>query len=357
MSFIKSSNTKILKNHDLYISLFRDAVLLFVAGFSIVIVSVAWFVNNTQIRGASATISATRQADFALATVGSKEQGAYDSMFGLSSDLTAEDIGGTKYHIASGNSSFRVSSSKNLNNYLANADLRPGNRGSFDIYLIRRNTNADNLWLEPVFTPYLEDETPIVLPLEGETPTEVQTVAEFLKGHFLLFASIDDKGMYSGNIDCSQSLEIDFSNPLQTSVAQGGRTFSWGERVYAGTDIEVYHFPVYWVWPDQFGNFIYTGNAYNKNLFANDKGDDYKFFLEMMQDENGYKKFFSVTENETRPSFTDILQPTDYHKATQYYDWYTGWYNLADEKIGDKIRYIELGFEISSETFQSGDIE
>lgn len=318
---------------------------------------IAWFVSNSQVGGTSVTISAAGQEDFALATVGTKEQGVYDSEFGLSSGLTTQTIGGTEYHIASGNSSFRASSNKNLNNYLENADLRPGNRGSFDIYLIRRNTNADKLWLEPVLTPYLENKTPIVTPLEGETPTEVQIVAEFLKGHFLLFANMDDKGMYSGNIDFSQKLKIDFSSASQLSVTQGERTFACGNCVYADTDTEVYHFPVYWVWPDQFGNFIYTGNAYNKNLFADNVVYDYQFFLNMMQDSNGYKKFFSVAEGVSRPGFEKILEPTDYHQATQYYDLYTGWYNLADEKIGENIRYIELGFEISSETFQSGEIE
>lgn len=316
-----------------------------------------WFVSNTQVHGASGGVFARGQTDFELATVGSKPQGVYDSLFGLSRILTSETIGGTKYYVSSGNSSFYVSSSQNLNNYLENADLRPGNRGSFDIYLIRRNTKANNLCLEPVLTPYLEDKNPIVPPLEGETPTEVQTVAEFLKGHFLLFTNMDDKGMYSGNIDFSQLLEIDFSNASMISVRQGERTLTWGERVPADTDTEVYRFPVYWVWPDQFGNFIYTGNAYNKNLFVDDKVDDYQSFLDMMQDNNGYKKFFSVAENEKRPSIGEILDPTDYHQATKDYDLYTGWYNLADEKIGEIIRYIELGFEISNETFQSGEIE
>lgn len=335
----------------------HTGVIIFATVVAMIALGRAWFVSNSRVGGTSVTISAAEQVDFALATVGTKEQGMYDSMFGLSSDLTTETIGGTEYYIASGNSSLRVSSNKNLNNYLENADLRPGNRGSFDIYLIRRNTNANNLRLKPVLTPYLENQKPIVPPLEGETPTEVQTVAEFLKGHFLLFTNMDDKGMYSGNIDFSQSLEIDFSNAPLLSVTQGGRTFSWGECVHADTDTEVYRFPVYWVWPDQFGNFIYTGNAYNKNLFAKDGGEDYQFFSNMMQDSNGYKKFFSVEENVTRPDFDDILRSSNYHQATQYYDLYTGWYNLADEKIGDKIRYIELGFEISSETFQSGEIE
>ena len=316
-----------------------------------------WFVSNTQVHGASGGVFAKGQTDFELATVGSKSQGVYDSLLGLSGIITSETIGDTTYYVSSGNSSFYVSSSKNLNNYLENADLRPGNRGSFDIYLIRRNTKANNLRLEPVLTPYLEDKNPIVPPLEGETPTEVQTVAEFLKGHFLLFTNMDDKGMYSGNIDFSQPLEMNFSKASKISVKQGERTWTWGERVHADTDTEVYRFPVYWVWPDQFGNFIYTGNAYNKNLFANDRVADYSFFVNMMQDSNGYKNFFSVAEGVDRPKFSDILQPTDYHKATQYYDLYTGWYNLADERIGEKIRYIELGFEISNETFQSGEIE
>ena len=319
--------------------------------------AMAWFVSNSQVRGTSAMISAAGKQDFALATVGTKEQGVYDSEFGLSSYLTLENIGGTDYYIASGNGSLRVGSNKNMNNYLANADLRPGNRGSFDIYLIRRNTNADNLRLEPVLTPYLEDKTPIVPPLEGETPTEVQNIAEFLKGHFLLFANVDDKGMYSGNINFSQPLEIVFLNDSQVSVTQGGRTFAWGNREYADNETEVYHFPVYWVWPDQFGNFIYTGNAYNKNLFVDDMVDDYRYFYNKMQDPNDYKIFFSVAEGVSRPSFDDILQSTNYHQATQYYDLYTSWYNLADEKIGENIRYFELGFEISSETSQGGEIE
>lgn len=327
-----------------------------------------WFVSNTQVHGASGGVLAKGQADFALATVGSKFQGVHDDLFGLSKILTSETIGGKEYYVSSGNSSFRVDSSKNLNNYLANADLRPGNRGTFDLYIICK-TDKRELRLKPVFSAWCagkngkhEDAFLAGFPSEGFLTEEissedVKNAAEFLKGHILLFANMDDKGMYSGNIDLTKEIHINLSRKeaIQEAVAFSGvsrdYTFSWGECVYSDDTTEVYRLPIYWVWPEEFGNFIYTGNSYNKNLFSDEKSDDYNKFLSEMMDSEGYKQFFCI-EGDTptlRPDINTIINPTDYQTATQNYELYSGWYDSADEEIGTYISYIELGFEIVTE--------
>ena len=340
----------------LYQSLTKTVILMVVTAFTLVFVAVAWFVANSNVGGASTTISAARQADFALATVGTKEQGVYDSLFGLSDRLASETIGGKKYYIASGNSSFRVSSSKNLNNYLENADLRPGNRGTFDLYVICRTSNR-KMMLRPVFSAWNEKTDS-----SGNTTyqdafstevEEIRTAAEFLKGHILFFANMDEKGMYSGNIDLTKDITVTFpETPTETKkpkVSQGNREFSWGEYVYSNENTTVYRMSVYWVWPEQFGNFIYTGNSYNKNLFVSKECPDYSNFIFTMEDVAGYKNFFLIEKptTTTRPSISTITSPTDFNEATKNYELYSGWYNAADEKIGEFISYIELGFEIA----------
>ena len=312
----------------------------------IVLVGLGWFVSNSRVTGTGGTISFNGQSDFALATIGNKSQGTYDSLFGLSDGLTTETIGGTEYYIASGNSSFRVDSDKNFNNYLANADLRPGNRGTFDLYVICRSEQREMI-LRPLFTAWYEtgnNENPYQDAFLSKEHDR-NAAAEFLKGHILLFANMDDKGMYSENLDVTKDINIDLNTRTAYQIAN--TTFRWGESVYKDSDTEVYRLPVYWVWPEQFGNFIYTGNSYNKNLFADKDNRDYKYFVSEMEDGMGYKKFFLMNDGEERPKLDTITSPADYQQATKNYELYSGWYNAADEIIGNYISYIELGFEIA----------
>lgn len=313
-----------------------------------------WFVSNTQVHGASGGVFAKGQADFALATVGSKSQGVYDTDFHLSDDLSLETFGDTTYYVSSGNSSFRVDSSKNFNNYLANADLRPGNRGTFDLYIICRTSKRD-LVLNPVFSSWCDG----MSSTESSTNQNEKNAAEFLKGHILFFANMDDKGMYSGNIDLEKEIEINLSisgegsRQLKDNATQKEEskdyTFSWGECVYSDATTAVYRLPVYWVWPEEFGNFIYTGNSYNKNLFLSKDSPDYNHFISVMQSDTSYNHFFYIDagKENNRPDISAITsEDTDYKIATEYYELYSGWYDAADEEIGTYISYIELGFEI-----------
>lgn len=303
----------------------------------------SWFASNTRVSGTGVSLSFSGQPDFALATVGTAEQGVYDADFGLTAASMTETLDGVTYYIASGNSSFRVESGKNLNNYLANADLRPGNRGSFDLYVIRRSDRSDMV-LRPVFSVSYED--------EENAGDEARAAANYLKGHILLFANIDEKGMYSGNIDYTQNIALAFGADGATATQKKGSedvSFDWGKAVYSDESTKVYRLPVYWVWPEQFGNFIYTGNSYNKNLFSS-KNSDYIRFVSAMENDKANKVFFCTDTAESFPAISTITNPNnDYQTATQNYELYSGWYDAADEQIGTWISYIELGFEIAQD--------
>lgn len=327
-------------------------ILSSIAGM--VIVGVAWYVSNSRTQTDSIRISFTGDNDFALATVGKKEQGVYDSAHGLSTQLAKEKIGKEEYYIASGNSSFRLDSDKNFNNYFADADLRPGNRGSFDLYVICRSTENRNLELMPVFSAWESDDPTV-------TDQDFVNAKAFLKGHILLFANMDDKGMYRGSIDYTKKIAVtlkgESGSASQSEDGQSSRSFSWGERVYSDAKTAVYRLPIYWVWPEQFGNFIYTGNAYNKNLFAS-KGTennktDYEIFIDRMAANSG-SCFFVFPEVVPKDIKSDIVsitaQNTPFKDATERYNNYSGWYNAADDEIGRCISYIQLGFELAQES-------
>ena len=295
-----------------------------------------WFVSNTRVDQSGLQISAAGTVDFALATVGRKEQGVYDRLFGLTSGLPTQTIGGTTYCIGAGKGSLRLNSDQNLNNYLDNADLRPGNRGNFDLYVICRGENRV-VTLQPVFSAWYEADPAgpsYANAFSGDAPAAKKSAATFLTGHFLLFAYMDEKGMYSGSIDVTQPVTLDLAAGEAT---QGERSFRWGEQV---EDTPVYRLRVYWVWAEQFGNFVYTGNSYQKNLFADTKSDDYALLLRGMNDHT-CRKFFQIPVNETRPA-----AEINNRISTQLYELYSGWYDAADEVIGTEISYLELGFAL-----------
>lgn len=313
----------------------------------------SWFVSNTKVDASPASIGVAANREFQLATVGTKSQGVYDTKFDLVPGR-AETIGDSTYYIAEVNTSFGVSSTKNINNYLANADLRPGNRGTFDLYVICRTSNRQ-LTLQPVFEMYYDEPVsegsdPITrnvrdIPDTDDRKAEIQKAAVFLEGHLLLFAEMDARGMYSNNLDFTKEIVLDLDSKTDT-VTNNGRSFSWGEEVYSDGETAVYRLPVYWVWPSQFGNFIYTGNSYNSNLFADRSIPDYSLFSQKMEGNQVWKKFFDADENAVRPPLSTIITPTNHSEATKNYELYSHWYNLADECIGQNITYIELGFQL-----------
>lgn len=331
----------------LYASLGRSLFLCFVALFAIVTATVSWFASNTRTNSNLSPISAISRSDFALATLGNKPQGIYDNIYdnllSLSSDLDKETIGGVIYYVATGNSSIRLDSNKNINNYYDNQDLRPGNKGNFDIYVIC-NSEKNEFVLEPSIKAYVEDENNKTLSPMNDVNTD------FLYGHILFFTEIDNKGMYSNAIDMSKQIKVN----LETCIAEqnyevtdgGNRTFKWGELVEPNNGRRVYKLSVYWIWPEQFGNFIYTGNSYNKNLFSS-KNEDYSYIINMMENNRTYSRFFDGAPAGTRPSISDITGGNiSYQDATKNYNLYSSWYDKADEWIGENVSYIELGFEL-----------
>lgn len=331
---------------ELYKSLAKTMVMAFVSLFTLVFVAVAWFVANSRTNSTLPQISASTRNEFALATVGTRGQGIYDNLLSLFSNSDTETIAGVTYYIATGNSSLRLDSDKNLNNFYTNQDLRPGNKGSFDIYVICRSDEREFV-LEPCLKAYEEISENTLTPIEN-----VKT--DFLYGHILFFTGIDNKGMYSGDIDMSKNIKVDLSNCEATQsslVAEGGiRTFSWGEQVASENGITVFKLPVYWVWPEQFGNYIYTGNAYNKNLFSTTESVDYKYFVNMMESTSTNSRYFDGVSEQ--PQIAKITNNANYQEATKYYNLYSSWYDKADEWIGENVNYIELGFELADKTVE-----
>ena len=149
-------------------------------------------------------------------------------------------------------------------------------------------------------------------------------------------------------MDLNLDSETNQGTASQRENVQRVRSFSWGERVYSDDKTAVYRLPIYWVWPEQFGNFIYTGNAYNKNLFAS-KETDYNTFIAKMVANSGC--FFDISGEVPQNIRDEIVsitaEGTDFKTATERYEKYSGWYNVADEKIGEYISYIQLGFELA----------
>lgn len=327
----------------LFKSLVHTIVLVMISFFTLVIVSVAWFASNTRTNSNLSPISAISGSNFALATLGSKPQGIYDDLLSLFRIIDTVSIDSVDYYVATGNSSIRLDSDKNINNYYGNQDLRPGNKGNFDIYVIC-NSDESEFVLEPCIKAYSENENDNTLNPMSDVNTN------FLYGHILFFTEIDNKGMYSNAIDMSKQIKVNLEacEAVQSSeVSNGGnRTFTWGKKVGDEDGRKVYKLSVYWVWPEHFGNFIYTGNSYNKNIFSS-KDSDYTYVVSMMQGVNTYYRFFNVEANEKRPSIDAITnKDTPYQTATEYYNLYSSWYDKADEWIGENISYIELGFEL-----------
>lgn len=101
----------------------------------------------------------------------------------------------------------------------------------------------------PILSAWYESDSGMEDAFALEAPEDRRRAAEFLKGHILLFANMDEKGMYSGNIDPMKAVMVHLAEGDAYQTQE--RTFSWGEKVYEGEGKAVY--PISYV-----GNSIQT---------------------------------------------------------------------------------------------------
>ena len=307
-----TSNTDI---KELVASLRKSIFLVFVSLVTVLAVSIAWFITNSSVHSSSLKIVANEgKAYFEFATVGDYESGCYDSKYHLDKTTEVIEREGVKYHIINGNCSFRISNESNFNNINIGNEIRPGDKGVLDLYVICKTDKRD-LILHPS----------VLLLNDDYSCINNNELSNNVSAHIMYFLEKTDDGTYDKKIDFSRDLEIDLSKM---------------SPVYDG-DIVIYKLSFYWVWPEQFHNLVFTGKTYNKNLFGSVDDEAYKQVNQEMNTPETRKYYFKETESSDIPD-----SKIDVNMTTSDYLLFSNCYNAVDEIIGTNVSYIEFGVEL-----------
>lgn len=270
---------------------FMVSGLFVVAALVIILICVAWFLNNSQVKanGIDTNTAGTR---YALSSDGT-QQGVYDQEAGKADSQTGQaglDV----------TDSMNVSATSNLVNLSENDVLGPGSYGQLTFTV----------------TPYADDLGAVTVSLsrefKGKQGAVSDTVKALASGHVLFFESCANGYYESPILDDELTItQNDFRDASGKTTKPVTKT-------------------LYWVWPEYIQNFVYTGNAnYYKNLFAADN-DSYKAIQQYINTNKG--SFYS---DQTVPDLSSTMPSADLATCVTAY-------NKADDEIGNAVEYYQV---------------
>lgn len=323
-------NEKSFKKH-LFLFL-KNNILLAGAVFAFILMTAAWFVNNSRVQAGSAMVLATADRKFELAAVGTT--GKYDDILkSILGDIVqdgddwsfTEGKTGTKTSNSKGDIVWVMSSDQNLKNNTENGTIEPGSSGKLEFYVLPKDTSAKHNFTFTLTVKGYYENNGSYLPMSSKgNGFDTKKFYKLLSGHIQFFSSRDAKGKYGGRLEATATAEGITLTGLTRSTTKNETQ----EKV-----------TIYWVWPYYVGDMILPdgngklSNDEKKALFtydlrsaiAGEMTDDYgKYFEDPIDDKLKGKIADMVNGNVDETAYSAI---------------YTA-YNNADKYIGENGEYI-----------------
>lgn len=318
-------NEKSFKKH-LFLFL-KNNILLAGAVFAFILLTAAWFVNNSRVQAGGATVSAAADRKFELAAVGTT--GKYDNILkSILGDIVqdgdswsliegSETKTGTKTSNGKGDIVWVMSNDQNLKNNTENGTIEPGSSGKLEFYVLPKDTKSAH-------------EFSFTLTVKGYKESDGKYIQmsnsdkfyKLLSGHIQFFSSYDGEK---------------YSNPLTATATAEGITINGLKR---STDVGKTKVTIYWVWPYYVGDMILPdGNGKlsddeKKALFTD--GLRNTIAGEMTGEKYG-KYFENPIDNTSKGKIAEMVNGNIDEAA--YNVIYTA-YNNADKYIGENGEYI-----------------
>ena len=324
----KRENEKSLKKH-LFLFL-KNNILLAGAVFAFILLTAAWFANNSRVQAGGTTVSATADRKFELAAVGTT--GKYDNVLksilgnvvqdGDSWSFTEDNKNktGTKTSNGKGDIVWVMSSEQNLKNNTENGTIEPGSSGKLEFYILPKDTSAKH---DFTFT----------LTVKGYKESDGKYIQmsnsdkfyKLLSGHIQFFSSRDADGKYGGRLEDTATAEGITITGLKRSTIKNE------------TQKKV---TIYWVWPYYVGDMILPdgngklSNDEKKTLFT----DDLRSAIAGEMTGEKYGKYFENPIDDT--SKGEIAEMVNGNIDEKVYNVIYTAYNNADKYIGENGEYI-----------------
>lgn len=344
---------------------FRTGIFLFAAVAAMIILGIAWFVSNNKVAGTGTSISASG-SDFDLAadiTGAASTKGMYDELldvpFGTETNITEQTFLAT--NDTNDSITWAIKDDSNLNNQTGANGIEPGSSGSLTFYIISHKDGPLSLTLDVALTGYSYGGEDDKEPTTSANITQLKSddkAQKLLEGHVLLFAGYDSdtdsaqktyKAWISEDAeDWTRSLDKDADGKTSVSLSRDadGKLTWTAENAVKET---AYPVTLYWIWPERLESYIMSAEAYTGRrplLFPDDTYLPQKFFTTMCtaDDSNRYFRWKEVETFKTTvtPAVLSNMRtnfnPVIYKSISEYY-------NLADQYLGENVRYIKLKVE------------
>lgn len=340
---------------------------------ALVIMGMAWFVANAKVESASASIAASGEYKFYLATLTKdSKRGVYDENESPSSEgalakalnkffrpdnngrdddkgnyytsflnLPNLNVGtnlftdkdGTEYILGDSDGiSLMVNDTSNVNNTEVFEHIGPGSYGKFTFYIIPCVDNLDQVNLSVSLQPFTlvsegeaSDKKATGKAMRVKNNTNNEVLLNMLQGHILLFTSQEESGDYSNRI--LPILENDGS--IRFEFIKDRTTTTWVKD-------KAEPITIYWIWPKRFENIKYPGQE--DSVFKT-KCQSYTALLTWVNDN---RKYIVNTNTVTKPEL--LANPMEDMTNQQFAQWSVG-YNKGDQLIGDNIAFFQWVIE------------
>lgn len=343
---------------------------------ALVIMGMAWFVANAKVESASASIAASDDYKFYLATLKNDSQGIYDANIpeGTGGDVTKsplahalnkffradnngrdddegnhyttfldlpnlsegvqtfKDQDGIEYVIGNSDGiSLRIDSDSNVNNTEEFEHIGPGSYGKFTFYIIPLVDNLDQVNLSVSLQPFTlvrvgdpdgKNATGRAMHVDKNENNSV--LLNMLQGHILLFTGQDGSGDYSNRI--FPTLENDGSIRFEFIK---DKTTTWVKD-------KAEPITIYWIWPKRFENIKYPGqedSVFKKTC------QEHEELLEWVNANREY-----IVNTKIVLDTKSLADPQTDMTNQEFAQWSVG-YNKGDQLIGDNIAFFQWVIE------------
>lgn len=340
----------------------RSIVLALSALIAIIAICIAWFVANNVIKGNTSDLSADSDSAFRIASVGKRQDselgyywnektgnknlildGGEEKTYSKYYDLAThtEKTGEQKYYIGNNNIAWYQDRQE---------VLEPGASGKLEFYVIPKETGHSSLTVTVKLEGYTLTHANNYKDGDEETTDnsraiwiEEHRIQRFIDGHILVFRELNDDG-YKG------WLRPEDVSDYKDNTGICGNTFTISARE-VGLETGVfekdvpYKITLYWVWPKYFRNYIYGNRQQNGDLFTDiENNEDYNSLIEFINEQkemtgNGSKLFFNGEDAlDVQQTVTD--ERIDSDMSSELLNTCSRYYNLADEYIGNKAKFM-----------------
>ena len=372
-----------------WLTFFRTGLFMYAALLAIIIASIAWFVSNTKVTASGAKIQAAgSEFDLAAAaeSAGESSAGFCDSLLDVLPG-TEMSIDSKKFFTTDGSHTaitWAITSDSNIKNKI-DRGIEPGAHGKITFYIISHKDGTLSVTLDLKLTGYKyknnENSPETFVPTSSSDITEIDDpMQQLLEGHLLLFAGYNSeansyKGWISEDAD-SWTMTLSEENGTSSNNSDSNNSLSLsrdddGRLIWTATNAvnEVaYPVTIYWIWPESLESYLMNAQTYTGRrplLFPDNTTDDNASVSDRLSTlpsglfqkmcnineatelNTGSNRYFywdnknefiqTVTENKLSQMRTNF-NPVIYSTISTYY-------NLADQYLGENVRYLKLNLD------------